>query len=152
MRPQLIYKAGFTVTGLGLDGDRTAESREDLWDLLGGCFREIPQVDPDVGYGVVWTGPEDGISYLAGLASGPDVETPPGMVSRHFDRQLYAVFHHLGPVAGLAETVRQVFSDELPQMGYQACGEYYLEVYDDRYDPGETESIMFIWVPVKQRR
>ena len=143
----MIYKAGFTVTGLGLNGDRLAESREGLWERLGERFREIPQADPDVGYGVVWTRPDAGISYLAGLAAG--MGTPSGMVSHHFDKQLYAVFHHAGPVAGLQETVRQIYEVELPQMRYQVSGEYYFEVYDDRYDPGEADSIVFIWVPVR---
>ncbi len=144
----MIYKAGFTVTGLGLDGDRLAESRESLWERLGERFREIPQADPDVGFGVVWTLPTDGLSYLAGLAAGPGSATPPGMVSHDFRKQLYAVFHHAGPVTGLQETVRQIYDVELPQIGYQASGEYYFEVYDDRYDPGEADSIVFIWVPV----
>jgi AraC family transcriptional regulator len=145
----LIYKAGFTVTGLALDGDRLTESREGLWERLGERFREIPQADPDVGYGVVWTRPDDGMGYLAGLAAGPGTVTPPGMVSHHFNKQLYAVFHHSGPLTALQETVRQIFDVELFQTEYRVSGDYYFEVYDDRFDPGEAGSIVFLWVPVR---
>ena len=150
MKPQLVYKAGFTVTGLGLDGDRLAESRDGLWERLGERFREIPQADPDVGYGVVWTRPENEMHYLAGLATGPGSTTPEGMMTHHFSKQLYAVFHHAGPVSALQKTVRLIFDVALPQLGYEVSGEYYFEVYDDRYDPGETDSIVFIWVPVQK--
>ena len=149
MRPRLLYKAGFTVTGLSMDGGRLAESRDGLWERLGERFREIPQADPDVGYGVVWTRPEKEVHYLAGLAAGPGSMTPKGMMTQHFSKQLYAVFHHTGPLTALQKTVKQIFNVELPHIGYEVSGDYYFEVYDDRYDPGEADSIVFIWVPVR---
>ena len=151
MKPRIIYKAGFTVTGIALDGDRQPQDREDLWERLGERFREIPQADPDVGYGVVWTRPEDGVSYLAGLSAGPSAAPPRGMVTRRFREGLYAVFHHAGPLSGLPETVDRVFEEWLPQVGVEISGEYYFEVYDDRFEPGKVDSILFLWVPVRRR-
>lgn len=150
MKPRLIYKAGFTVTGLTIDGDRLEAARDGLWERLGERFREIPQADPDVGYGVVWTQPDDGISYLAGLSGRLDGEPPMEMVSRHFGPQLYAVFHHAGLLSTLRETVGQVFSVWLLETGLEANGEHYFEVYDDRFSPGEADSIVFLWVPVRK--
>ena len=149
MKPRIIYKAGFTVTGLALDGDRQLQDREGLWERLGERFREIPQADPDVGYGVVWTRPEDGVRYLAGLSSGPGA-SPQGMVTQRFNAQLYAVFHHTGSISNLPDTVTQVFEVWLPQVVYEVSGAYYFEVYDERFEPGEVDSIVFLWVPVRR--
>lgn len=150
MKPRIIYKAGLTITGLTLDNGRLEDARDGLWERLGERFREIPQADPDVGYGVVWTEPIDGVSYLAGLSVRRGGAIPDTMTTRQFGPQLYAVFHHAGLITTLSETVAQVFDTWLPDTGFEASGGHYFEVYDDRYAPGEADSIVFLWVPVRR--
>jgi len=35
--------------------------------------------------------------------------------------------------------------------GYQTAGDFYFELFDDRFQPGSEDSILFIFFPVKQR-
>jgi len=156
MKPRIINKPAFTVVGLsqcvkGLDG-----SRETLWTQLSARFQEIPNADPDTGFGVhSWKGSER--HYLAGMAlrgaiKGKKVpEVPKGMEVYHLKKHAYAVFPHHGLIDYLSTTIDTIFNDWLPGSGFQAAENIYFELYDDRFQPGSEDSILFIFVPVRQK-
>ena len=79
-QPRIVLKAGFTVVGLSACGGNFNGEVEALWDRLGERFAEIPNADPDCGYGLhTW---RDGVHcYLAGLGvnGGGEVIVPEGM-------------------------------------------------------------------------
>ena len=114
-----------------LPGDSTGRSRYGVW---GG-------VDASRGWG----------ELPGGIVSRSECCTTKGDGDAPFSRGLYAVFHHAGPLSGLSETVDRVFEEWLPQVGVEISGEYYFEVYDDRFEPGKVDSILFLWVPVRRR-
>lgn len=149
MEPRIIYKPAFRVVGFSRNGALEHEDTERLWDMLSARYREIPGVDPDMGYGVhCHTG--QGHKYLAGLASREDGPIPEGMTAEIFGPHAYAVFHHRGRVGGLSETVEKVFEEWLPAAGKSPLDGFYFEFYDDHFQPDSEDSIIFIWVPVKE--
>ena len=149
--PRVIVKPAFSVVGLSrpwncLDGNLDA-----LWQDLGARYVEIPQADPDAGFGVhTWT--EAGRAYLAGLAlRGGEGGVPPDMTVLRIKAHAYAVFIHTGLMRGLPVTVGRIFDSWLPNSGYEAAGDFYFEYYDDRFTPGSADSIIFLWVPVASK-
>ena len=151
LSPRIILKPAFTVVGLArplarLDGDLEA-----LWQALGDRYAEIPQADPDAGYGVYFRdGSEPG--YLAGLALGAGSGgIPPDMRRLQMDAHAYAVFTHTGLMRDLPLTVAAIFDGWLPGSGYRKAADFYFEYYDDRFTPGSPDSVIFLWVPVSSK-
>jgi len=156
MKPRIIIKPAFTVVGLSQCDERSDGNTEALWAQLSARFQEIPNADPDTGFGVhSWKGSER--SYLVGIAlrgmvtGEMDIAIPKGMAAYHIDQHAYAVFPHHGLIDRLSSTIDRIFIDWLPGSGYQTAGDYYFELYDDRFQPGSEDSILFIFVPVRQK-
>ena len=148
LAPRVILKSAFTVVGLSrplarLDGDLEA-----LWQELGDRYDEIPQADPDAGYGVHTRG-DFGRTYLAGLALGLRAgDIPADMATIEIDAHAYAVFTHTGLLQDLPATVEDIFEDWLPGSSYAQAADFFFEYYDDRFTPGSPDSVAFLWVPV----
>ena len=156
MEPRIIIKPAFTVVGLSQCVERVDDSTEALWAQLSARFQEITNADPDTGFGVHSREGSEG-QYLVGMAlrgtiKGEKVpEVPEGMTAYSFNTHAYAVFPHHGSISCLSRTIDWIFKDWLPESGYQKAGEYYFELYDDRFQPGSEDSILFIFVPVRQK-
>ena len=149
MKPWLIYKPAFNVVGIPLNGGDLSRHFDALWDQLAARFAEIPHADPDQGYGLhSLTNHEP--SYLAGLAVRKVEVIPEGMAARRFPANTYAVFVHHGLSTHLSQTVERIFVEWLPGSNYQLAGDFYFEYYDDRFQPGSPESVISIYVPVRQ--
>lgn len=147
IEPRIILKPAFTVVGLSQNGDSSHVGREALWDLLNQRYHEIPFADPDSGFGVhTWNGAEQ--LYLAGLSVRQVGAVPEGMTALTLGAHAYAVFPHRGDSAQVGATVEQIFTEWLPASGYRAAADYFFEYYDDRFQPGSAESLLFIYLPV----
>jgi len=156
MEPRIILKPAFTVVGLSQNGESLNEHTETLWEQLSARFHEIPGADPDTGFGVhCWNGSER--KYLVGMAIRGEVDgsevpvVPEGMMSCQLKKHTYAVFPHCGSIDHLNETINWIFTDWIPGSGYQAMENYFFELYDDRFQPGSDDSILFVYVPVEER-
>ena len=150
LAPRIILKPAFRVVGLSRPLSQLDGNLEALWGELGDRYVEIPQADPDAGYGVhTWS--EARRAYLAGLALvGREGDVPTDMSVLRIEAHTYAVFVHTGLMQGLAETVGRIYEGWLPGSGYQAAADFYFEYYDDRFSPGSPDSVVFLWVPVAQ--
>ena len=149
MKPWLLFKPAFNVVGIPLNGRDLSRQFDALWDQLAARYAEIPHVDPDQGYGLhSLTGHEQ--LYLAALAVREVDVIPEGMTARQIPPNTYAVFVHHGLSINLLQTVDRVFSEWLPGSSYQLAGDFYFEYYDDRFQPGSPESVISIYVPVRQ--
>jgi len=149
MEPQIIYKPAFTVIGIPYVGENLERDMDALWVQLAKRYAELPHADPDQGFGVHKFS-DDGRSYLAGFAAHRDGTLPPGMVEQWICENAYAVFIHRGSLASLAETMTRIFDRWLPGSGYQLAEDYFFECYDDRFNPGSPDSVVFIYVPVRE--
>ncbi len=150
MAPRIIYKAGFTVVGLVHMGEIKDGSKDALWEELGRRYKEIPQADPDIGFGV-HTKADGELRYLAGLRAGHLGELPAGMIKQAFPPHVYAVFTHRGRMEALPSSIDSIFQSWLPTSSYNLDGEYYFEYYDDRFQPNSRDSVIFLWVPVREK-
>ena len=146
--PRIILKPAFSLVGLSRSLARLDGNQDALWQELGDRYAEIPQADPDAGFGVhAWS--EAGRVYLAGLALGTgEGDVPPDMTVLRIKAHAYAVFVHTGLMQGLAETVGRIYGSWLPGSGYVSTADFYFEYYDDRFSPGSPDSVIFLWVPV----
>jgi len=62
----------------------------------------------------------------------------------------YAVFVHRGRLGGLPAMIEKIYGEWLPEVGYAVSGEFYFEFYDDRFQPDSVDSVLFVWVPVRE--
>lgn len=149
LEPRIILKPAFTVVGLSRPLTRLNGNLEALWQELGDRYGEIPQADPDAGYGVqTWS--STGRQYLAGLALSGSVRTiPKEMTVLRIDAHAYAVFTHTGLLRDLQAMVGRIYGKWLPGSSYTSAGDFYFEYYDDRFSPGSPDSVVFIWIPVR---
>ena len=151
MKPWLIYKPAFSVVGIPLNGGDLPRHFDALWDQLTARYAEIPHADPDQGYGLHYL-VDDEHAYLAGLAVHQVDVIPQGMAARGIPPNTYAVFVHNGCSVHLPQTVERAFTEWLPASSYQLAGDFYFEYYDDRFHPVSPESVISIYVPVRERR
>ena len=150
MEPRIIYKPGFSVAGICLDAEEVTNSLDEVWEDLADRYREIPHADPDQGFGV-HTFTDVGHYYLAGLAVQKDGDLPEGMIELEISPNAYAVFPHRGDLGALPKTFAAIFDTWLPESDYQHAEEFYFEYYDDHFQPGSSDSVIFIFVPVVER-
>jgi predicted transcriptional regulator YdeE len=151
LQPRIVYKAGFTVVGFAHEGDISERNNDTLWGALSEHYAEIPHADPDAGFGV-YTRMGSEPRYLAGLAVRENGTIPAGMTEQNFDAHIYAVFVHTGQTSGLRQTMEWILEGWLPDSAYERDGDYYFEYYDDRFQPGSRDSIVFLWVPVREKK
>jgi len=150
LAPRIVYKAGFTVVGFAHDGWKPGSDADGVWDELSERYAEIRGADPDAGFGVhTWTGSDR--RYLIGLAVRQDGALPAGMAAHRFEAHAYAVFAHVGQMPELSQTVARIFEVWLSGSTYERDGDFYYEYYDDRFQPGSRDSVVFVWVPVRER-
>lgn len=147
IEPRIIYKPAFRVIGIPLNGVEIANNLDAVWEKLADRYSEISHADPDQGFGV-HTFNEQGHFYLAGLAVHKDGHLPEGMAELAIDPHAYAVFPHRGDSADLTDTITAIFDNWLPQSGYRMADEFYFEYYDDHFQPGSLDSVIFIFLPV----
>lgn len=150
LTPRIVYKTSFTVVGFAREGEISEQDNDSLWGRLGERYAEIPHADPDTGFGVhTWT--DSKRRYLASLTVRENGVIPAGMTELSFDAHIYAVFVHTGQMSGLAQTVAWIFEEWLPGSGYERDADFYFEYYDDRFQPGSMDSVIFLWVPVREK-
>ncbi len=151
LTPRIILKPPFSVVGLSRPLTRLNGDFEALWEELGDRYTELPQADPDMGYGVhTWEADER--LYLAGLVllGGGAGRVPDDMTVLRLEAQAYAIFTHTGTLRTLLQMVARIFDGWMPGSGYKSEGKFYFEYYDDRFTPGSPDSVLFLWVPVVQ--
>lgn len=73
---------------------------------------------------------------------------PEGFESFHLPGGLYAVFDHKGSGT---EIFQQIFSQWLPQSGYELDDRPHFEVLGEKYKNNSADSEEEIWIPVKKK-
>jgi AraC family transcriptional regulator len=149
MEPQFLAKPAFQVVGIPLNGKDRVSEIDALWDQLAACYAEIPHADPDQGYGVHRLH-ADRREYLAGLAVRKAGTIPAGMAAQQIPANVYAVFLHRGLATDLMQTIEEILRVWLPESGYHWAGDYFFEYYDDRFQPGSRDSVIFIYLPIRE--
>ena len=108
-------------------------------------------------YGVITARPaaqrahRDELQYLAGVAVSELVDIPEGMISRTVPAGLVALVIHRGPIRNIADTVRPLYREWLPQSHYRHSDAADVELYDRRFCPDGDESEMEYWITIEPR-
>lgn len=88
------------------------------------------------------------MEYFAGLVTDEVPDSHPGLEIRQLEASDYVICEHLGSLDELGETTNWFYAEYLPTSGYQMSAAPHLEVYDERFDPDSTESVVMICAPL----
>ena len=147
--PRILLQGSLTLVGLAVNGSCAAAVPELLWEQLSKRFAEIPYADPDAGYGLhQWTNGQH--TCMAGLSVQQPGPVPEEMKTCTLPQHVYAVFYHPGLIQSLSSTFENIYQTWLPDSGYNPAADFYFEYYDDRFNPGSLDSVMFVYVPVEK--
>ncbi len=75
-------------------------------------------------------------------------EIPAGMIQKVIPAGKYAIFTHKGKLDKLEHTMNYIFGSWLPKSGEELRDAPDLEVYDQRFIYGSTESELDIYIPI----
>lgn len=152
MEPKIVMRTAFQVIGMKYRGKNENQEIPQLWRDYGARWKEIKDiVDPEVAYGVMdrydeATGEFD---YIASMEVGEIKDIPEGMVSVDVPEQTYAVFPCT--LAKLMESYDHALKTWLPESGYEHTGGPEFELYDEDFDPQDTNSEFYYYMPIKEK-
>lgn len=160
MKPKIVNLQPLKVVGLSYQGMNRNGELPKLWQAFLSRVGEIKSgLGDGKSYGLCEPLEEsiedinleepNEIKYLAGIGVSSEEEIPQGMEVWSVTHSKYAVFTHYGSVEGLGETYKAIYSDWLPNSGYEAVFTKDFEMYDQDFKPGQKESKMYIYIPIK---
>lgn len=128
-----------------------------LWDAFLPRVGEVPGVVGSATYGLCSALPADADRahadehhYLAAVEVEDPARAPAEMERRTVAGGAHLVYTHVGPLAGLAETMRRIYEVWLPASGHALREAPQLEIYDERFDPSDPASALDIAIPVQR--
>ncbi len=152
--PDLVTRDRFVIAGPARRFDETNKDKiPQLWSRLMGAMPIKGQIKWTT-YGVVSAIDRDErtLSYLAGVEVDENAVLPEGFERLVLDQATYAVFRLTfdgGPVhLQIAEGIRQVWGDLLPESGLTPTGKPDFECYNDRRPLTEPGATMDYYVPI----
>lgn len=153
MKLEIVDRPATTVVGLQIHTAPMSPEIPALWPRFVARIGEIPnQTEPRVSYGVMRhdAGGMSRLDYLAGVAvSGPSHIPPAGMESLTLPAGRYALFRV--PLSNIAAGFGEIFERLLPASDYTQIAGPYFERYNESFDPGNPESSVEIYLPVRTR-
>jgi predicted transcriptional regulator YdeE/DNA-binding transcriptional MerR regulator len=141
----------FTVMGMKYRGKNENGEISDMWGELNPRCSEIPSIS-QCAFGVCFMAPNasDGVfEYVAGFKVASDAIPPEGMVVVDVPENKYAVFEHRGSKETLMNTYHLIGTEWFPRSGMNPVGGFDMEVYDEKFNNFEPDSIMYIYEPIK---
>lgn len=148
---QIVERQAMTVVGMLYHGPGMSPEIPQMWDKFGPRMESIEgSVNPMVSYGVcdnmdAKTGEFD---YLAAVEVEADAPVPADLVRWEVPGGQYAMIpatlQTIGDAYQLAENL-------IPDAGYQRVGCLDYELYDERFDPVQPDSVLYICIPVEKK-
>lgn len=164
LQPRIEHKPPLTVIGLrrsfrhALSPDAT--NMQVIGPLWGEFVAQADTIPNRIGhdmFGVIYGRPAEErshpheLEYIAAVPVSSTAAVPPGMVAWTVPATTFAVFEHHGPIARIADTVRQIYRQWLPASAYEHSGIADVELYDERFCTEGQESVMEYWISIKPR-
>jgi AraC family transcriptional regulator len=147
MSIEIVQRPAFNVTGMSILTKPLSPAIPALWPKFVAREAEIGgKTEPAVTYGVMRHEPPDSLLYIAGVAVWAGARPPAGMESHEVAAGSYARFKY--PLARLGEGFDEIFNRLLPSSGYEQAPGFLLERYDESFNPGDTNSLVEILIPV----
>jgi predicted transcriptional regulator YdeE len=87
--------------------------------------------------------------YIAGISYQKGDTVPEGMTLYNVPATKYAVFTHEGDLSKLSQTFSNIYQDWYKTASVQRNGDYDFELYNEDFKPGNPNSKIYIYTPVK---
>ncbi len=151
MEPQIVKKPAMTLVGVQLHGKLEGMDLISLWNGFGPRMSEIKDANPAVCYGAMdhyseTTGEFDYLAACEAKSAVAAPAVPDGMVSWNIPAQTYAVFPCTLPQVG--EAWMTAYQQWLPQSGYKHAAGPEFELYDEKFNPQDPASTLYLCVPI----
>jgi predicted transcriptional regulator YdeE len=150
MEPQIVDKPAFTVVGVKYRGRNEHDEIPALWNEFGKRFREFKhRAEDSIAYGVMDNFDHDSgeFDYVAAVAVSSRRDQAEDLTVWDVPEQTYAVFTTTLPA--IKKTFDNIYSKWLPGSGYQRLPGPEFELYDERFDVKDPESVLDIYIPVR---
>lgn len=149
---QIVNRPAITVIGMEIHTQPMSPDIPALWPTFVARLSEIEHpLEPQVSYGVMrHDGSMTRLDYMAAVSvRSADEPLPPGMVRLTLPAGPYAFFSF--PLSGLGAGFGEIFERALPASDHQQAPGPYFERYNEAFDPGNPNSAVEIYLPVKPK-
>ncbi|HOO96827.1 MAG TPA: GyrI-like domain-containing protein [Caldisericia bacterium] len=153
---KIVEKGEFKVVGLKYRGKNEQGEIPAMWGQFMGRYGEISKESILGGcnvWGVCIASEDykcgDDFNYLAAVEVKTDTPAPSGMETQVVPAGKWMVFEHRGALDTLHQTYDAIHSKLLPESGMK-FEMTELELYDERFKMGSPDSVMEIWVKIKE--
>ena len=93
---------------------------------------------------------DSNFDYLCGVQVASTADLPNGLTSLSVPKHKYAVFKHVGHVAGVRATLGAIWNKWLPESGLQVADAPNFERYGPEFNPMTGMGGFEIWVPIRE--
>jgi AraC family transcriptional regulator len=149
---KILERPAVTVVGMAIQTQPMSADIPALWQRFVPRIAEIPDAcEPGVTYGVMQyhEGAAAPLHYTAALAVSAAHAVPAGMESRVLAAGTYAGFRYA--LSDLGKGFAEIHARLLPASGFQQAPGTFFERYDEAFDPGNPQSMVEIYLPVRER-
>lgn len=120
------------------------------WSAFNEQLAGMPELAFECTYGVVHgIRDDDSHDYLAAIPLDPGATVPDGMSTLELPVQSYLVFHHQGHIADMPSLCEAIFTDWLPESGYEISEAPFFERYTADFDPETGAGGFEFWLPIE---
>lgn len=137
----------------GLNQTYTFENRSDIpqqWHQFAPQIGTVPGQLGGDSYGVCWNyQPGRGFDYLTGVEVRQGSPQPAGFQQVQLPAGRYAVFTHQGNVSTIPTALEKIWSQWLPDSGFQAAQSPSFERYTPEFNPETGSGGIEFWVPLQ---
>jgi AraC family transcriptional regulator len=88
------------------------------------------------------------MNYLAAIRLEDSEHNTEGLERLELPGGSYLACEHVGSLEAMGQTTAWFYTQYLPSSGVQLRDGYHLEIYDDRFDPESSDSIVLICAPI----
>jgi AraC family transcriptional regulator len=104
-------------------------------------------------YGAVSDCDEPGnCDYLSGVEVASAANIGSELTTLRIPARRYAVFSYHGHISAIQQVWQSIWSNWMPESGYEATGDPALERYPETFDPRTGNGGFEIWIPVATRK
>jgi AraC family transcriptional regulator len=152
MTIQTLERPTLTVVGLAIKTRPMSPEIPALWPRFVARIDGIPNpLEPHVSYGVMKyeAGATPVLHYLAAVSVAGAGKVPEGMTRMTLLAGTYARFSY--PLSRLGEGFCEIHDRLMPSSPFVQAEGHFFERYNEAFDPGNPESAVEIYIPVRPR-
>lgn len=152
IEPTIVHLPAFTVVGIGITTSPLAREIPALWNVFGPRIDEVDAIaEPGVSYGLMenFDAAQCTLDYMAAVPVTNTEHIPGGMLAKSMEPGTYAVFQ--ATLSTIAKVFGVIFHEWLPGAAFEQARGPYFERYDEAFDPGDSNSRVEIYLPVRPR-